>query len=258
MSTRKSLTLGAGFCLSTVVISILTLPGCGGRSSSSLSTGGSGGVGVPPSFLVFTANANGGVSAFVATGTGTLAQVSSSPFTAGTSPFAVASDPSGKFLFVANFSSGDVSAYTISSSDGALIPVIGSPFTAGTAPLSIAVDPSGKFVFVGNQNSNNVSAFAVGANGTLTQVVGSPFATDVVPRSVAVDRSGKYLYVATGAGTISAFSIDSTSGVLSVVTGSPFATDPSITSLKASPVAAACPCSWLTAVHRRRLRTFLA
>ena len=35
MSTRKSLTLGAGFCLSTVVICILTLPGCGGRSSSS-------------------------------------------------------------------------------------------------------------------------------------------------------------------------------------------------------------------------------
>ncbi len=57
---------------------------------------------------------------------------------AGTSPYSVAVDPSGKFAYVANNGSDNVSAYAIDASTGALTRV-GSPVAAGTAPYSITV-----------------------------------------------------------------------------------------------------------------------
>jgi len=50
---------------------------------------------------------------------GTLSQIPSSPFATGNIPFSVASDMSGKFLYVAGQGDG-VSAYTINSAGGAL------------------------------------------------------------------------------------------------------------------------------------------
>src|SRR6266702_4301554 len=106
-------------------------------------------------------------------------------------------DPSGKFAYVANYHSANISAFTIDAATGALTAVAGSPFAAGTNPFSIAVDPSGKFAYVANQNSNNVSAFTIDATtGALTAVAGSPFAAGTSPDSVAVAPSGKFLYVA--------------------------------------------------------------
>ena len=49
-------------------------------------------------------------------GTGTLTPITGSPFAAGLQPASVAVDPSGKFAYVANSSSNDVSAYTINAS----------------------------------------------------------------------------------------------------------------------------------------------
>jgi 6-phosphogluconolactonase (cycloisomerase 2 family) len=46
-------------------------------------------------------------------------------------------DPSGRFAYVANSSSNDVSAYTINASTGALTS-IGSNALAGTSPSSVA------------------------------------------------------------------------------------------------------------------------
>lgn len=43
-------------------------------------------------------------------------------------PTSVAVDPSGKFAYVANNGSSDVSAFTINTATGALTAVVGSPF----------------------------------------------------------------------------------------------------------------------------------
>lgn len=67
---------------------------------------------------------------------GTLSPIPSSPFATGNIPFSVATDLSGRFLYVASQGDG-VSAYTVDSASGALTPVIGSPFLAGTAPISV-------------------------------------------------------------------------------------------------------------------------
>jgi DNA-binding beta-propeller fold protein YncE len=49
-------------------------------------------------------------------------------------------DPSGKFVYVANRSSGNVSGLTIDS-NVALKAIAGSPFTAGSGPISVAITP---------------------------------------------------------------------------------------------------------------------
>jgi DNA-binding beta-propeller fold protein YncE len=82
--------------------------------------------------------------------TGALTAIVGSPFPAGSAPFSVAVDPTGKFAYVANadFNSNNVSGYTINATTGALTAIAGSPFPAGSFPVSVAVDPTGKFAYV--------------------------------------------------------------------------------------------------------------
>jgi 6-phosphogluconolactonase len=55
-------------------------------------------------------------------------------------PMAMALDLFGRFVYVANSGSNNISAYRIGES-GALTPVAGSPFPAGDFPASVAVSP---------------------------------------------------------------------------------------------------------------------
>lgn len=55
---------------------------------------------------------------------------------AGTTPFSISVDPSGKYVYVANFGSHNVSAYSIDIA-GALTALGTSPFATGTGPTSI-------------------------------------------------------------------------------------------------------------------------
>ena len=80
-------------------------------------------------------------------------------------------DSLGKFVYVANPTSNNVSAYKIDPISGALTPVNGSPFTAGASPSAVGVDPTGKFAYVANAVSTDVSAFDIdSASGALTQI----------------------------------------------------------------------------------------
>jgi 6-phosphogluconolactonase (cycloisomerase 2 family) len=51
----------------------------------------------------------------------------------------LAIDPTGKFVYVANGMSNDVSAYRLNAASGALTPVAGSPFAAGTTAVGVVV-----------------------------------------------------------------------------------------------------------------------
>jgi 6-phosphogluconolactonase len=83
----------------------------------------------------------------------------------------------GRFVYVANQGSNNVSAYHIRE-NGALMPVDGSPFPAGGEPTSVAV---GRFVYVANQSSSNISAYHIDDCGFLTPVAGSPFPAGSFP-----------------------------------------------------------------------------
>jgi 6-phosphogluconolactonase len=151
-----------------------------------------------------------------------------------------------QFVYVANLTSNNVSAYRIGT-NGALTPVPESPFAAGAQPRSVAVDPTARFVYVANAGSSpsiyngSVSAYSIGANGALTPVPGSPFAAGTWSASVAVDPTGKFVYVAnTGLypikGSVSGYSIGA-NGALTPVPGSPFTARDSPSSVAVDPTA---------------------
>jgi DNA-binding beta-propeller fold protein YncE len=98
-------------------------------------------------------------------------------------------DPTGKFAYVANFDSENVSGYSIGS-NGALTPVAGSPFAAGQNTESVAVDPTGKFAYVPNFGDfgvpGTVSGYSIASNGALLPVPGSPFAAGDGANRVAI------------------------------------------------------------------------
>jgi len=138
--------------------------------------------------FAYVANGNSNnVSAYSIDGTtGALTQVAGSPFPVGSapSPYSVAVDPTGQFVYVAS-SSGNVSAYSINGTTGALTAVPGSPFPAGAGSVSVTVDSTGRFVYTANSNTNNVSAFTIDeTDGHLTPVAGSPFPAGTLPVSV--------------------------------------------------------------------------
>ena len=135
---------------------------------------------------------------------------------------------SGKFGYVTNEGSNNISAYSINATTGAMTAIAGSPFAAGAGPSAVAISPSGRFLAVGNLNSNNVSVYTIDSStGVLTPIAGSPFATGLTPTSLSFSTNGSFLYVVNiQSETISAFTVNATSGVLTAVAGSPFAAGP--------------------------------
>jgi 6-phosphogluconolactonase (cycloisomerase 2 family) len=160
----------------------------------------------------------------VNTTSGALTAISGSPFsTAGTHPNAIAAHTSGKFLYVANSGTDDVSAFTIDTSTGSLT-AIGSPTLAGGSsatagsPVGLAVHPNGKFLYAA-MDATGIAVFSINTTtGALT------FVNTVVPigggqpQSVIAESTGKFLYAADGVTNVEAFSIDSTTGNLTPLT----------------------------------------
>jgi uncharacterized protein (TIGR03437 family) len=100
-------------------------------------------------------------------------------------------DPSGRYLYVADSNTSQVSGFLING--GALTPMAGSPFAAGSGPSSVAASLTK--VFVANQTTGDISVYQVGPEGGLAPL-GVPVPTGGSPTSVAVDPAGNYVYVA--------------------------------------------------------------
>jgi 6-phosphogluconolactonase (cycloisomerase 2 family) len=143
---------------------------------------------------------------------------------AGWNPVAITLDPLGRFVYMANYGSNDVSAYAIEAATGSVAAVSGSPFAAGGNPNSLAVEPTGRFLYVANEASDSVSAYSIDARtGALTSLQGSPFPAGLTATSIAIHPSGRFAYVANlHANQVSAFAIDGRSGELTKVPGSPY------------------------------------
>jgi 6-phosphogluconolactonase (cycloisomerase 2 family) len=145
-------------------------------------------------------------------------------------------DPSGRFAYVANVNSDDISRYTIAATTGALTAVgtvrtrsapTSIALTRGTAPVTITP----RFAYVANTFSHDISGYTINASsGALTPIPGSPFAAGAgtIPNSVTVDPSGRFAYAANSAstnilGNTLGYTINASSGALTPISGSPFA-----------------------------------
>jgi 6-phosphogluconolactonase (cycloisomerase 2 family) len=192
-----------------------------------MTTDGSDGV------LAYTINASTGVLTQILCGGG--AGCNGNVFLAGGGPFSVTVDPSGKFAYVANLNSSDVSAYTINAITGALTQILcgvgsicnGNNFLAGAGPHSVTVDPSGKFAYTANANSSDVSAYTINTStGELIPILcgggagcnGNNFLAGSFPYSVTVDPTSKFAYTANeGSSDVSAYTINASTGALTQI-----------------------------------------
>jgi 6-phosphogluconolactonase len=172
----------------------------------------------PSGQFLYVADANTAVIGFTIDPTsGVLTLIGA--FSTATGPEAVRVDPTGRFAYVANAGSNNVSGFTIDRTTGALTPMPGSPFPSGGAPESVVVDPSGRFAYVANGNSGNVSGYIINqTTGVLSPIAGSPFAAGNNPSDVTVDPSARFVYVAnSGSIDVSGYSINAATGALSPI-----------------------------------------
>ena len=168
---------------------------------------------------------------------GTLAPLNGgAPFPAGTYPSAIASDHSGSYVYVTDFTNGNVLGYAVQS--GLLSPLANSPFPAGDQPSAIAVDPAYPFVYVANSLDSSVTAYST-SSGALSSL--GTFATGIQPVAIGIDPSiNHFLYTADYlgngvSGTISGFELNSTTGTLLVSQSSPYIANAQPTAVAAIP-----------------------
>jgi 6-phosphogluconolactonase (cycloisomerase 2 family) len=147
----------------------------------------------------------------------------------------------GRYLYVSNSRSNDVSAFAVDAASGAMTAVPGSPFAAGTSPGAVGVSTStwctfrgghcgtDEYLYVANSGSDTVSEYQIDqSTGYLTPIASS--ATGTRPGAMAVGTQPQFLYVANtgGSNDISAFRMD---GSLTPVMGSPFPANGNVSSL---------------------------
>jgi lactonase family protein with 7-bladed beta-propeller len=175
---------------------------------------------------------------------GALTPVVGGPFVGPVGAGGIATDPAGKFLFVADGNGFGIWAFTINQTTGALSNAPGSPFSyTGPTLERLTVDGNGKFLYGAGFAQSQIVGFSIDQNtGALTVIAGSPFSATV--QDVKAEASGKFLLGVHGStgvnGTvidnhIYVFGIDQVTGAISQVSGSPFTTVSAPFGLEVSP-----------------------
>jgi hypothetical protein len=191
---------------------------------------------VPPQFVYATEGSM--IFAFqLNPATGALTAIPSAPFDERLSPAAMAVNPAGTFLFVANGDGfNNVSVFSINTTTGALTEVPNSPFATGLGvdPVSITTDANGKFLYVGNTtgapggmtNSGEIDAYSI--NQTTGELTPTPNSTAPAvgagaprnPNGVFAHPNGRWIYFQGGNygtsvdDTVQGYVIDASTGDL--------------------------------------------
>ncbi len=179
-------------------------------------------------------NGAGAVHVFgVNTSTGALTEVPGSPFNAGLMPEQLVVDPTGRFVYVANEHSEDITGFSVDASTGSLTELSGSAFTIGSQPITMAIDPTGRFLYVFATSVVNgaleefLYEYTIDSvTGVLTAASSSPTPSvsglGISAVSIAFDAAGSYAYLGQvvagnlGAPTV-VCSIDFSSGTLTPI-----------------------------------------
>ncbi|MDH5642553.1 MAG: lactonase family protein, partial [Nitrospira sp.] len=139
----------------------------------------------------------------------------------GTDPKSIVIAPNRPYLYVANSSSNNVTAFHIEK-NGLLTlvpPAAGNPnpiSAGGTSPNAVIASSNGQFLYTAN-GEGNVTIFSIGTDGLLTLVSASagspnPATAGKDPVAVTLSPDGRFLFVANEGGTVSSYTISSTTG----------------------------------------------
>jgi 6-phosphogluconolactonase len=148
-------------------------------------------------------------------------------YPAGVAPSAIATDPTGRFVYVTDQTANQIYGYSIDNQlSGNLSALVSSPYGTGLFPVSLVIDPRGKYLYTTNFNSGTVSSFAIDvASGSLSSVAAAgSFTTGTRPNCVTIDPAlGIYLYTSNYLdNTVSAGQLSPNTGSLTGVANSPF------------------------------------
>ncbi len=125
----------------------------------------------------------------------------------GVDPQSITIDPSGRYVYVANYNGQSVSQFTINASGG-LVPLKPSLVEAAGGPLVVAVHPFKNFVYVLAQGVDRILPYSYVESDGLLAPNGGPYGTPPTPGYIAVDAAGAGLYVVEVKGaSISQYSI---------------------------------------------------
>ncbi|MGC2403883.1 MAG: beta-propeller fold lactonase family protein [Acidobacteriaceae bacterium] len=145
------LTLGTGGALAVGSSPSVLLP-----TSTSTSPSDGGLASDPSSLFLFVAEINTGLRVLSIGASGSLKEISGSPYGVGTGPTGVVLDKTGSYVYVANKGSNNISAFTLTPTSGTLAAVAGSPFSSGgQLPIAMVADNSKKYLAVINSGNNN-------------------------------------------------------------------------------------------------------
>lgn len=137
--------------------------------------------------------------------TGTLTSATTATVASPTTPVAIAADPKGRFVWVANATT--VQAYKIAPTTGVLT-ASGSALTIGSGNKSLTVEPYGEFVYLASNTSNQVFSLSINqTTGVLTSV--GPI-TAGGTREVAADPTGQFVYSLNSTPDLFSFNIGAT------------------------------------------------
>lgn len=141
----------------------------------------------PNSKFLFVAEQNTGLRVLSIGAGGSLREISGSPYSVAT-PAAVAMDPTGTYVYVANKGGNSISGFALNVSSGQLTALAGSPFASGGQnPVAMVNDSSQKYLAVinsgnnsgGNNNDLQLFSFSSATPGAI--VPGSSVATGTDP-----------------------------------------------------------------------------
>jgi 6-phosphogluconolactonase (cycloisomerase 2 family) len=185
-------------------------------------------------FLFAANDGSGDISSFsVDSATGNIALIAGSPFSAGgdgSEGMSLALSPDGRFLYVSNTNSSNISILRVNNGrlqlSGAPVPV-----TAGTFPADLRVTPDGKYlvVTIASLNEGLVGMYKIAADGSLSQVSGSPFSDGNPPggstEAMDMNCAGDRLFIMNNSALplVDVFRVGS-DGALSQIPGSPYTT----------------------------------
>ncbi len=191
-----------------------------------------------------TASPNAGyIFAFAVGSGGVLSPLNgvAAHFAAGVHPSAIASDPTGAWIYVTDAIQDSVLGYSVSS--GSLVPLTSgsngtNQFAAGNQPSAIVTDPVYPYLYVANSEDSTVTAYSMN-NGALTSL--GNYAAGLQPVALGIDPStNHFLFTANflGNGTngsVSGFELSPTAGTLINSEDSPFTANAQPTAVAAIP-----------------------
>ena len=168
---------------------------------------------------------SGQITAFATGTSGALTTVPGSPFAAGTTPVAIASDPTNRFIYVADLTVNQMLAYG-TGADGSITALNNGPFATGVYPDAVTVDPRGLYIYVANYNASNISAYAINQSTGIPSTLSGSGAYGVTtgPTFVLIEpNGGKYLYTSDFVdNTLYGTSLNPNTGVLAALQNDPY------------------------------------